>query len=256
MNALKQLIKASPLGPLAERIYNAISPTNANVSSKNSQYDRQTVEVISKSLKNDSNCLDIGAHQGSILQEIIARAPQGNHFAFEPLPHLAQKLKENFPNVRVFPLALSDRAGRSTFQYVKNKPAYSGLRKRIYDNPDPIIEEIEVEIARLDELIPNNFQVDFIKLDIEGGEYHTLQGGVETIRRCLPIIVFEAGLKSTGQYGVSPDELYRLITETIGYHLSTMERWLKGEPAFESELFQSNWYREKPDYYFIAYPKI
>jgi FkbM family methyltransferase len=218
---------------------------------QNSRYDEQTVEVMRRTLRGDSGCVDIGAHKGKILQHMVALAPDGIHHAFEALPHLANRLKEQFPGVHVHQLAVSDRSGPSEFQYVENAPAYSGLRRRIYDRPDPRITTIQVATKTLDEVIPLGEAVALVKLDIEGGEYHALRGAMNTIQRWRPVIVFEAGSKSTGQYGVTPDEVYSLITETFGYELSTMSRWLGGAPAYTQGEFRLNW-ENGPDYYFIA----
>jgi hypothetical protein len=34
----------------------------------------------------DSDCLDVGAHAGSVLAELVRLAPEGRHVASEPLP--------------------------------------------------------------------------------------------------------------------------------------------------------------------------
>lgn len=217
----------------------------------NALYDRQTVEVMTRTLRRDSSCVDIGAHKGEVLRGIVAAAPDGIHYAFEALPHLAEKLKDQFPRVRIHQVAVSDRTGTSEFQYVESAPAYSGLRRRIYDQPDPRIVTIQVETTTLDDVIPVGEAVALVKIDIEGGEYHALRGAVNTILRCRPVLLFEAGNKSTGQYGVTPDEIYALITETFGYELSTMSRWLAGAPAYSRGEFRSNW-EVGPDYFFIA----
>jgi MoaA/NifB/PqqE/SkfB family radical SAM enzyme len=41
------------------------------VEDKNRQYDIQTLEVMKRVLQNDSNCVDVGCHQGSILREML-----------------------------------------------------------------------------------------------------------------------------------------------------------------------------------------
>ncbi len=221
---------------------------------RSANYDRQTVEVMFRVLRRNSNCIDVGAHVGNILQHMIDISPRGRHYAFEPLPHLSQELTESFPQVIVHQAAVSDRSGESEFLFVENDPAYSGLRRRIYDRPDPKVTTIRVRVVTLDEIIPPNEKIAFIKIDIEGGEFHAIEGGIETIRRGKPVIVFEAGSKSTGQYGVKPDDLYRVVTETLGYELSTMQRWLNRKAAYTREEFERNW-NQGPEYYFIAIPK-
>lgn len=205
-------------------------------------------------LRFDSCCIDIGAHQGSILHEMVRISPAGSHIAFEPLPHLAAYLKKKYPAVRVHEAAVSDHMGTAQFVYVENAPGYSGLRQRIYDRPDPALKHITVSVVQLDDITPKEQHVAFIKIDIEGGEFHALRGAAKTIRRCHPIIVLEAGLKSTGQYGVTPEDMYCLITEQFDYHLSTMTRWLTNQPPYNQAEFCQNWYSGS-DYYFIAYPE-
>jgi len=221
---------------------------------RNADYDRQTVEVMFRALRRNLNGIDVGAHAGHILEQMVNIAPHGKHYAFEPLPHLSQKLSERFPQVIVRQAAVSDKSGESDFLFVENDPAYSGLRRRLYSRPDPKITPIRVRIVTLDEIIPPNESIAFIKLDIEGGEFHAIQGGIEMIRRSKPIIVFESGSHSIGQYGVKPGDVYLFITETLGYELSTMERWLKGKPPYTREAYENDW-NYGPEYYFIASPK-
>jgi FkbM family methyltransferase len=205
-------------------------------------------------LRRNSNCIDLGAHLGDILHHIINISPWGRHYAFEPLPQLAQKLTESFPQVIVHQAAVSDRSGESEFQFVENDPAYSGLRHRLYNRPDTKITPICVRVVTLDEMIPPNEKIAFIKIDIEGGEFHAMRGGMETIRRCKPVIVFEAGSRSTGLYGVKPDELYSLVEQDLEYDLSTMERSLQRKPPYNRAEFEENW-NHGQEYYFIATPK-
>lgn len=220
---------------------------------RNRYYDRQTVDVMFRVLRRNSNCIDVGAHVGGVLQHMVDISPRGRHYAFEPLPHLSQRLTETFPQVIVHQVAVSDRTGESEFQFVENDPGYSGLRRRDYDRPDPKITAIRVHVVTLDEIIPRNEKIAFIKIDIEGGEFHAIKGGIETIRHGVPVIVFEASSRSTGLYGVKPNDVYLLVTETLGYELSTMERWLKRKAPFTREEFDKNWHHG-PDWFFIATP--
>ena len=115
---------------------------------ENAVYDAQTVAVMRRCLRRDSNGIDVGCHEGKFLDDLLAIAPEGTHFAFEPLPPCFRRLQDRFaqhPTVRLYEVALSDTHGESTFQYVLNSPAYSGLRRRRYDVPDARIDEIRVQ---------------------------------------------------------------------------------------------------------------
>ena len=218
----------------------------------NSRYNSETIEVIRRVMTRSSNGVDIGAHVGAMLRPMIDVAPDGAHHAFEALPHLAALLRQRFPSVQVHQVALSDTRGPSTFEFVENAATYSGLRRRIYDDPDPIITTIPIMMSTLDDELPPKAPIAFIKLDIEGGEYHALRGATKTLWKWRPVIVFEAGPKSTGQYGVSPNDLYEFFA-SLSYSLSTMQRWLGSASPYTREEFENNW-QNGPDYYFIAMP--
>jgi len=124
----------------------------------------------------------VGAHKGEILELFIKKAPNVRHYAFEPIPELYNNLKKKFSDrCNVFPFALSDKEGESGFQYVKNAPAYSGILKRRYAIQHPDIEELKVELKRLDSVIPDDVKVGFIKIDVEGAEMKILKNSKKVI---------------------------------------------------------------------------
>ncbi|MEM1411611.1 MAG: FkbM family methyltransferase [Pseudomonadota bacterium] len=204
---------------------------------KNLQYDRETIAVMERCLQHHSLCIDGGAHRGDLLKEMFRIAPGGRHYAFEPLPRLARQLRRDFPDARVRQQALGKAADRAEFLHVENDPGYSGLKAREYDRPDPVIRTLSVDVVRLDDVIPREDQPAFIKLDLEGGEYDALLGAQGVIDRARPLIVFEAGARSTGRYGVSPSQLFELFDTKLDYRLTTMERWLAGQRAFDQDEF-------------------
>ena len=232
--------------------YSALN-RSSNDNDSNSDYDQQTVEVMRRVLRSESCCIDIGAHKGDLLRHMVDLAPDGRHYAFEALPHLAAELRQRFPGVQVYDQAIGDVAGHAEFHFVENAPGYSGLRRRIYDRPDPLITTIQVRVIPLDEVVPSDQPIAFIKIDIEGGEYHALKGAIRTILQWKPVIVFEAGIKSTGQYNVTPTQLFGLVSQTLGYDLSTMRRWMNRLAPYTLAEFCDNW-ESGSVYYFMATP--
>ncbi len=93
------------------------------------EYDTQTIKVIRKHCSSNSNCIDIGCHKGEILDIFLKYASEGRHYAFEPIPILYHLLKNKYKNTKCIlsSIALSNHIGKSTFNYVKSNPAYSGL---------------------------------------------------------------------------------------------------------------------------------
>ena len=159
-------------------------------------------------------------------------APEGRNWAFEPLPAYAERLRKEFPGVRVVERALSDHSGRETFYCPRRYAAWSGLGKQAYPG-ETEVEEIEVELTRLDDALPRDVKVGFMKIDVEGAELQVLRGGAETIERCRPWIVFEHAKVHAEAFGTTPAMLYDLLVGTWGYALTL----LSGTEAMEREAF-------------------
>jgi len=220
---------------------------------KNHRYDLEAKKVLKKVLTPQSNCLDVGCHEGEFIDLFLKYAPKGQHIGFEPLPDFYQRLTKNYPsNCQFYKVALSDSAGESTFNYVISNPAYSGLQKRKYDKKGERDTSITVQKEQLDSLLPKDLVVNFIKIDVEGGEYQVLKGAVQTIKKYQPIIIFEHGIGAADVYGTTPEMLYNLLTETCKMQVSLMSNWLKGQAAMDKATFCKHFY-EGLDYYYIAY---
>ena len=221
---------------------------------KNIEYDRLTKAIIKRNLIKNSNCIDVGCHKGDILDIILKYAPNGFHFAFEPLPHLFIELDNKYSNkVKVFPFALSDFNGTSSFMYVKNAPAYSGIRRRNYDISNPIIDEIKVEIRKMGDIIPSDLKIDFIKIDVEGGEFGVLKGAKEIILKNRPYIIFEFGIGASDYYGTDPNDIFNFICEEMKMNISTLKCFYQKRPPLRIDEF-INIYNSNSEYYFIVYP--
>ena len=246
MGSLSEFLRGTAL-------YGALRLLKGLLGDRGALYDRQTIEVLSRLLRPDSSCVDVGCHRGEVLRHVVRLAPRGRHHAFEPIPELARRLGRRYPGVAVHEAALSSTPGRSKFQHVTNASGYSGLKRRLYDRPDPVIEEIEVDVTTLDAAVGPDAEVAFVKIDVEGGEVDVLRGGLATLRRCRPWILFEAGPRSTGQYGDGPDEILALLVGACGYRLTTMSRWLHERLPLQPEELAGHWERED-EYYFLAVP--
>jgi FkbM family methyltransferase len=217
------------------------------------RYDFETSQVLERVLKAGSVCIDLGAHEGEILKLMLRFAPDGRHHAIEALPHLADKLRERFPNVIVHSCAVGQENGEARFNYCVDRPAYSGLQKRTYPRDDVEIREITVPVRRLDDLISEKVVVRCIKADIEGGEYHAFQGARRLIERSRPVIVFEFAKGGAGHYRITPEIMYQLVHDEFGMNVSTMKRWLAGDAPMSLVEFAES-FENNIDVYFIAYP--
>lgn len=220
--------------------------------SKNLKYDRLTRKIMKRELKNRANCIDIGCHKGEILHIMLKYSPNGNHYGFEPIPYLYADLRKKYEGkATIYPYALSDENGETTFQFVKNAPAYSGIKQRRYDIENPDIEEIIVEKKRLDDVISTDETIDFVKIDVEGGEFGVLKGGKELLKRNKPLILFECGKGASDYYGTNPADLYNFMTTEIGLKIYTLSDFIKNRTAMTATEFE-NYFNTNTEYYFVA----
>jgi FkbM family methyltransferase len=166
---------------------------------------------------------------------MLRAAPEGRHWAIEPLPDLAAQLRREFPNVTVVEAALSDTAGTSTFHYVVSDPAYSGLKRRRYDRPDPEVSLINVRTERLDDIVPAEQKIQLIKIDVEGGELGVMRGAQRILEQ-RPYVIFEHGLGAADYYGTSPEMIFDLLSR-CELSISLLHGWLAGKPPFDRSGF-------------------
>jgi FkbM family methyltransferase len=222
-------------------------------SDKNSVYDKLTEQILTIILKTNSNCIDVGCHKGEILKFFIELSPMGKHIAFEPIPSLYESLKVNFNinNVEIHNCALSNISHITNFIYVKNDIGYSGLKERKY-NLIPQIEEIKVVTKTLDEVVSPKDKIDFIKIDVEGGEFDVLKGSKRILSNDKPFIIFEFGLGASDYYDVNPHDLFNFFEE-FNYSIYTLDEFIKGRKKLSMETFIKI-YNNNTDYYFLAKP--
>jgi FkbM family methyltransferase len=89
----------------------------------------------------------------------------------------------------------------------------------------PLEEVVKVEVKTLNNFVSENNieKIDFIKLDVEGGEFDVLRGGIEIIRKMKPVILFEATDLNTSPYGYKVTDLLSYLKQE-GFIIKTIDR--------------------------------
>lgn len=177
---------------------------------RNRRDDEHLAIVLASVLREDANCIDIGANEGAITDKICKLAPRGHHIAIEPLPELAEQLRQRFTGVDVHCCALSNQTGTRTFVRELDSPARSGFRPQGGDGSSTA--EFSVEVQRLDDIVPADMSIAFIKIDVEGAEGEVLRGALRTIDRCRPVIAFEHGASAVRNYDTPHNTIHELLS--------------------------------------------
>lgn len=196
--------------------------------------------VMQRRLGRDWNCLDVGAHIGSVFYKMMQLAPDGQHAMIEASPGKAQMLRKRFGADRVHQVAVSNRNAEVPFYENLDKPGFSSLARRASRGQ---IKEMKVKAVRLDDLL-GEATFDFIKIDVEGFEYPALQGGEALLRRCRPLIQFEAGAVDDPDLVDESAELYTWLTRDMGYNIYGTFDLYFDRPPIDAKQFQS--YRTYP----------
>lgn len=128
--------------------------------------------------------IDAGACFGDTALAFAATVgPNGHVHSFEPMPRQIEILRSNIdrnrelaPNISIHPYALS-RVSDENLAFVDTGASARQSRTG----------NVKIPTKRLDDLIGCGIdRVDFIKMDIEGGELAAIEGAADTIRRFRP----------------------------------------------------------------------
>jgi FkbM family methyltransferase len=174
--------------------------------------------LCANTLRIDSNCIDVGANVGRILEHFVRVAPLGRHIAFEPLPELAADLERRFANVQVRQVALG-RTPQSDREFVRvlDAPSRSGFKPAVAGDCET--SNLVVAVESLDQtLSAADYVPALLKVDVEGAELEVLEGALNTLKTHRPILLLEHQVSGTS----ASDVLYDLLVEEVGFSLFDM----------------------------------
>ena len=195
----------------------------SDVISKNQIWEPHMHKIFEKYINKESIVLEGGCHIGTHTLRLGLLGKQV--LSFEPMTSssiiLHENLKlNNITNVTVYSEGLSNKTGVAQFEWFgHNNPGGSGLtnnpmgkpnyEKKIENNNYPI-NLITIDSLQLDKL-------DFIKLDVEGYEINVIEGALNTIKKCKPVITMEIWENFHGKYSLEYAQTKFKTLINIGY---------------------------------------
>ena len=188
---------------------------------RNLREDELVRLVAAATLREDSNCVDVGANEGALLQYFAELAPHGRHIAYEPVPALAEALERRFRAVEVRRAAASDSVGETKFVVHKKLASRSSMRSVGY--PSDATETLSVRTEDLDSSLPEGYVPHLIKIDVEGAEHLVLRGALRTLAAHRPLVLFEHQKRTASHYGSGPEEMFALLTGDAGMRIFDMD---------------------------------
>jgi len=153
------------------------------------------MSFLSSVLPADGAFIDVGAHYGVYTRFLLRRAAEaGIVYAFEPHPEVFRSLERQFAdrsNCRLFRVALSSQRRRDLSLQTPKLRGVVPEPALAYLAPSDDEASSKVEVAGLDDFASVMNRLDFIKVDVEGGELEFLAGATQTVGRHRPLILFE-----------------------------------------------------------------
>lgn len=196
-----------------------------------SPYEQAQWRFVARFLRPGMVVCDVGANQG--FYTILASkrvGPSGHVFAFEPALSERRKLCYNLRlnhcvNVTVEPAALGEFDGPGDFYLcLQHQGSFSSRRPPAADVTAPR-RRTRVRVWRLDTYVERHglTTLDFLKLDVEGGELAVLDGATATLAHFRPLVLCEVEDRRAGQWGARGRQIVDFLLERE-YEWYTMDR--------------------------------
>ena len=175
------------------------------------QYELADSAMLYKLVKDGDIIFDIGANIGWYSNHLSKKLPNATIHSFEPIPETFLQLTRNTAlnqskNIFLHNTALSDKIQTLVFYY---SPKVTGASSSVNITEDESMVELACETNTLDAFCSaQNIQMlDFIKCDVEGGEWLVFKGGAKTISQLKPIVFTEMLRKWSAKFGYHPNDI-------------------------------------------------
>ena len=182
-------------------------------------YERDVTDLILTLVEPETTYFDVGANIGLLSVPVLTLCPTVRVLSIEPSPdtlsflHRTQLTARRSKDWTIIGAAVGAKAGEADFWSSGGAMgAFDGLRDTGRGGQKHVVR---VPVRTLDDIWREKGcpPVSIMKIDIEGGEYHALQGGRELISNARPILIIEWTERNLAAYGIKSEELLHLCAE-------------------------------------------
>jgi FkbM family methyltransferase len=199
-------------------------------------YDWAEVQWLSRILSDRSRVVFVGAHIGALLVPIALKSGSGEIVAFEPSPRNHRLLCMNvalngLQSVVIHRMAAGESDG--TVRFTENRINSGNSRIAVSG-------EVEVQVSRLDAVLPAWPQVDLLVMDTEGFEVRAMRGAAATLAKTNYFYV-EYAPEQLMEQGSTPADFIELAAERFA------SMYIPGNPGrFFPDRSYVNYLKEMP----------
>jgi FkbM family methyltransferase len=210
------------------------------------------------------NVLDIGANVGahSVFLSHLVRG-EGSVLAFEPLEPNVEGFRETLrrrsriDNIRVLQRAVgaSPTTQDVTIAVPGNDFTQASLKSHTAGSwrENAAVREYRVALTSIDSEIEvqSLAHLDFVKIDVEGGELNVLKGAARTLSTHLPMIYSELYDRWTASFGYAPADVFDFV-RSLGYEEARVISGGRVRAMSLSDAIPSGLFSESSDVLFLA----
>jgi len=209
-----------------EKMY--LDEVDALCLSINGIHEKLVTNLIKKEIHSGDVVLDIGAHIGYYtLQFANLVGSTGKVYAFEPEPKNFELLKKNvqinkYDNVVLIQKIVSDKDGIVEFFVSK----LDSIGNKLFKSEESA-DSIKIESTTLDEYFKDSKEkIDFVKMDIQGGEGKATLGMKNFLKKNNPKIIQEWWPDALKQNHTNPEDHLKFL-QHIGYKFYEIDSTVK-----------------------------
>lgn len=192
---MKQYLIATHLGVSALALRDRLMVTWAGWSQDESiacyANDALATRLVARLCRPDKVFVDVGAHIGSVIAQVMRHCPSARIEAVEACPVKCASLGRRFPRVKVHAFAAGDADDRVVEYYTfPDDPGYNTTVEPSGKRAGRGVVT-RVPMRTLDTLIGRQ-DVDVMKIDVEGAEVQALEGARGILEHSRPTVMFES----------------------------------------------------------------
>ena len=226
------------LYPVAnEKTYKYFQAASKALDIRRGTWSEPELDLVKIGLHEGETALDIGANYGIYAYFMsMAVGKTGKVYSFEPVAFtfetlkIVAKLLSFSHNTKLIKKGCSDENGTIKFSVPVQASgafaagqAYIGNRNDEHDGKENQVKwqstkEVEAEIVRLDDFLPEIEDLPMVKADIEGAELLCFRGAEKLITKHLPTVICEINPWFLEGFGIKLEELTGFFFEK-GYKL-------------------------------------
>lgn len=180
-------------------------------------YEPYEKEIFKKLIRVGDIVLDVGAHIGyHTLTMARLVGDKGKVIAFEPDPINFAILEKNiaankYSNITAIKKGIAESTKNSNRDFYF--PLNNNSGSLIEDKKYPRGSSIKIDTVSLDDFINNYLgdRVDFIKVDVDGGEHFVIQGMHSTLKKDSLVVLMEYNTDVIKKSGYDPEQDFALL---------------------------------------------